>query len=559
MAGEKLGRAFELLTLVELEKCGYILRDTMHWNVAPANCSIDPDITIGDADKPEAMFLITSSRSANNSNMKTWRNLGEMFEAVKKTGCGNFVNVIFEAGQDAGLQELMSKLTRQLIIDHHDWGRSLIRAVKAAAEEIPTGRDQAISHVREWRNANAKITAPFRRALSDVLALPMGALNTSVMKAVSSVPDCIKLPSAKTTYLKRGIAKLLLIEKDLRNALYGSSEVSWKGGYLEFYLAFGLLVERANRRVAVSDQELRWVLRHYSGSTLEQLIADLSSESEGLLDQYVSVVRGGGELLGGLLVNRWKDLTNPERLIELFDETTQEGNYVGLFWEIVELIRQHRGGDQSYGFAEIAADVGYTEGISSGYKHLSDWANGRQVRVNATALIKDVSSALAKRLLEIGQKKAHQTCPKMIEAISKNTFEQKLVSYPKLEPIPLLLLQYLKSKSVDHEFIRRRSSLLGEITGRNASLTNQVIETGGYGICWKTGYPKGRAHKVKEAMGKGPTLYLKYAGNKITARYMSGTILILDGVFTQADIRNMGSAGWTEIYWIDEIEGMPMG
>ena len=80
MASEKRGLFYEALVYVLLKKL--IQNSTVFWNQTPSLMTIDTDITIGDSvDCPNYLYLISHSTAEHNSDMKFWRNMGEVFEA----------------------------------------------------------------------------------------------------------------------------------------------------------------------------------------------------------------------------------------------------------------------------------------------------------------------------------------------------------------------------------------------------------------------------------------------------------------------------------------------
>jgi hypothetical protein len=79
MANEKIGRVFEALTFLSLER----IQMRPSWEKKHPKISIDPDIVLGDFDAPTHWLLLTSTISAKNSLEKFWRNMGELFEVKR--------------------------------------------------------------------------------------------------------------------------------------------------------------------------------------------------------------------------------------------------------------------------------------------------------------------------------------------------------------------------------------------------------------------------------------------------------------------------------------------
>jgi hypothetical protein len=83
MPGERKGKVYESIiysVLAELVAANCV-RGKLYWNETPMSMSIEPDFTIGvDPNTLYHGLLVTHCNSPRNSDMKGWRNLGELTE-----------------------------------------------------------------------------------------------------------------------------------------------------------------------------------------------------------------------------------------------------------------------------------------------------------------------------------------------------------------------------------------------------------------------------------------------------------------------------------------------
>ena len=110
MAGERKGKTYEALVMValqELKKRGKF-KGEIFWNETPKGMTIEPDFTIGsNVDRPRFLILVTHSGSAKNSDMKFWRNMGELAEAKV---CLPVIPKVFSITFDSVIKESLKLL-----------------------------------------------------------------------------------------------------------------------------------------------------------------------------------------------------------------------------------------------------------------------------------------------------------------------------------------------------------------------------------------------------------------------------------------------------------------
>src|SRR4051794_8433799 len=84
MAGEKRGGLAGAIAKVWLERAISLLGKPgeVFWEQQPLGSVIKPDLTVGsDKDNPQVLVLVNASDTARNSDIKYWRNLGEVFDS----------------------------------------------------------------------------------------------------------------------------------------------------------------------------------------------------------------------------------------------------------------------------------------------------------------------------------------------------------------------------------------------------------------------------------------------------------------------------------------------
>jgi hypothetical protein len=114
MAGERRGILYETITDAALKKAVALagISAEVWWNATPVGMSIIPDFTVGvNKDAPEQVILVTASGAARNSEMKSWRNLGEMQEVKAQLPTIPIViNLYFQSEVKSGIGAAMPHL-----------------------------------------------------------------------------------------------------------------------------------------------------------------------------------------------------------------------------------------------------------------------------------------------------------------------------------------------------------------------------------------------------------------------------------------------------------------
>ncbi len=102
--------------------------------------TIEPDFTIGpNANDPHTVLLVTHSSSTKNSDMKFWRNIGELAEAKTLLPThARVYNVMFDSKIKEDLKGIQgTAFDGQLIVGDRVYGESLQRWVDKHAPHLP--------------------------------------------------------------------------------------------------------------------------------------------------------------------------------------------------------------------------------------------------------------------------------------------------------------------------------------------------------------------------------------------------------------------------------------
>jgi hypothetical protein len=101
LAGETRGELAEAIAKVAVENAlkANRTKETVFWEESPLNSTIKPDLTIGiDKDHPSHVILVNASDTARNSDIKYWRNIGEIFDSKSRLQSGPAIlNIVFKS------------------------------------------------------------------------------------------------------------------------------------------------------------------------------------------------------------------------------------------------------------------------------------------------------------------------------------------------------------------------------------------------------------------------------------------------------------------------------
>lgn len=565
MAGEKKGRAFEALTCQILSSLGYELGKNLHWDTKPDGFPIKIDIYVGSKNQPETIFLLTSTGSASNSHMKFWRNMAELFAAKTRIlPSPRVISVSLEGNMMEGFSDASSKLFDKCIsLSEHGFYQKICTVVEDISTLQYSIDKDSIAKVEAVANKKAHIgaTNSYKKCIADAL-VSKNEFSLQFYRALTQRlkdRENVNAPGARKTFLKRGVAKCAILHYSgiLENHLVKTSG-KWvlNSGKHSWPIEMGFARSTVSG-VVICDPEIEWVLKNYDIKTIVNLCDKAIQSNPDLWGQWCSRISTEADKEALLDLIRLIKVGITEKSFSKLISESSAGSYKRHFYAAFELLKSQDGKDQSYGYSELARDVGYDEGINRGYKVLADWANGVNDHAASTKLLDDVFLAVCTRLNEVDASNAKKNVDLIAMASKKRLFESKVVCHEKLEPIPWLIESAFKTHKISFERIRQYPSCIGEMMGTPSKKGTPVLKAKGTLVHWKSGYDSGKTHKVKELSGRIPTLLVGYneSVKKFQVRSdVKKAILIVDGTWEQGDLTELLQSGWDEIFYPDELD-----
>ena len=220
MAGEKVGEAFEILILLALMELGYTKDKDLFWGKKPKGLTIDPDFVLGSLEKPTHWLLVTSSGSAKNSLEKFWRNLGELFD-VKRTYSKppKVVNLVLESNLRRALQRAMTAVAdSEIVFGEEEFGETLLKFINRISKRLTKDKEKNIKLVAVSLRRSSSSSKSFQ-ALIKKLRTVLKRSKTEfrhLWKILSSEKRLRDDFSARQTYVRRGMAKLMTLSSEER-------------------------------------------------------------------------------------------------------------------------------------------------------------------------------------------------------------------------------------------------------------------------------------------------------------------------------------------------------
>ncbi len=584
MAGERIGKTYEALLKVVLDyyKSKQQLKDTVFWNETPTGLTVEPDFLIGkDKDHPNLIIMVTHSGCANNSLMKSWRNLGELCE-IKTTldPAPKAINVLFDSIIESSLKLLQdAAFDGQIIVGDRPYYDTLQKWVRSTEPLLPTDQTEK--------------AAAIERALRDdhILEELVGYLYEDVKVCIDNSEESLSelweleyqrryetTITAKNTYVRRGLSKLLIFEDtNLGIDLYSRGSLPINS-VPEYILELGL-ARKAIGKIVPNDEEIMGAVRLLKREDIFHIL-DSVKDSE-TLNGYLGKLRSipNYTYIGKYIIENYHELINPEFFYKcaqsLYEnpaslKTSEDApacwppNDVWLVSYTMELIKENTGKANGFGTLQLARET-----IENGFGSVSDLTSASQfaggfgfmswiIRKPSPFrddLIKGISFTLAHKLQEIGFEKARQLIQskRVQNRYISNLIEAKLCAYTPFSPLYELLkisIPECEKKAIKACFAEK-AGLRGQTGNTTVAVANHTI------INWQTATEAGRDHKRKELCGRA--VGLRYSWDSINNTFIkrpdiNKLILLLDGTWRQKDVDVLIKAGWDEIYYPDEMD-----
>ncbi|TGE37200.1 hypothetical protein E4K67_15110 [Desulfosporosinus fructosivorans] len=575
MAGERKGKTYEALVKVALDRLRTEQENLgeIFWNETPAGMTIEPDFCIGDdVNHPQIVILVTHSGSAKNSDMKFWRNMGELVEA--KT-CLATVPRVVNIAFDSIIKESLKKLQAaafdgQVVVGDRDYGVELIAWVDQHLANLPTAMMEKLEVITEMVGNNDGLNRAISRLTED-----LGKAITSTLPELEQLwgmeKDRIrgKAPVARDTYVRRGFTKRILLGNAINGGSIKSEDYIWAH-------KVGLL-NRAIKGFHIVDHDLEWFMSSPWADSYEAVSGNCITQgflqqvdkvrSIVLLEEYTRYVLE--HLLElqtkeGMLEHLRKQLTNPAESIDIPEGVLAPQN-IWLFDYIGALIKARTNRSQGFGYSTFA---GHVDAKSSyiGSMDVGTWCScfmnqyfNRHTAFNPPVIAEEyVANVLAEQLKTVSSLEISRLSDDIISQYIAKEYEATLLAHRGFDPLLAIMIHtgIIKASS--------RKTGISTCFAEKAGLGGQagkttVVKVKNTLINWQSVSDAGRDHKKKELCGRA--VGLRYSWDAIRNQFVrrpgvNKLILVLDGTWRQKDLDALVRSGWDQIFYADELVGL---
>ena len=573
MDPKKQGIIFEALTYCALEDLGF----QVHWGVKPKGFSIDPDFVLGPIESPTHWLLVTSTGSAKQFDLKFWRNLAEIFLAKRFFAePPSLINLVFKQNQKEGLHDAMVKLCdADLSVTEHPFGDGIIRFVDELSSAFPANNQAKVTKLRALLNGDVAALHVYE-SFKNELKFALSKTRPELCGLWSLIQDADRkhvCRTARTTTVRRGIAKIMVLPSSLRPHFY---EHVLDGKRLPRnlppYLAELQFIRPRIGGPALADNEIRDVITLLGRQTIEDVIARSPLDK---MKRWIEPLQqlGNIDVLAQYIVKSFSSLKTPQGMLHLMQATYSEPLFeldesgivgkiddVWIFWFLFNAGKAKAKKRQGFGLTELGQRAQeFLENEDYPPSHMiwrldiSKYANRLPVSLPRPVLLA-TASVLAALLEEIGIDFLEQASAVLKEMNIVSCLEQRLIPYRLFEPLPLLISQHLDQTKVDFSRVNRHPTFAGEYSANSKTVaTADLITTQNTVIMWRSA-PKNPRDKTKELASRVEALKFEYADGEFRKRKsISKAILVIDGNFTDEHLATLTEAGWDEIFYPDEM------
>jgi hypothetical protein len=634
VAGETRGELAEAIAKVALERALKLLgrKETVFWQESPDGAVIKPDFTIGsDAKSPDILVLVNASGSPKESEKKYWRNVGEVFDTKSRlVESVSVLNVVFLSEIKPELVKLTESICDATCLVDRDplFGPAVAEWLEAKHESAPSKRDERVELViRAITRGEVDYDASFARAMQ-ALAKKLSGLLFQTKATLASLWKLCRtdylsrrgaaVRSAKTTMLRRGLARWLVFENEIRGTVLtghlqsGRIKLRTRPTYAEplgmlnrgiGYQSIPAADDAASDMTGTTSRDLRLGAQFFSDATkgdIGRAVAALEDALTGAPEEMrnaAAQLRKVPSLVDGwhdFVLSEWSSLTQASGCFDLLTSCAADPTMAGrvqveatarvwLWDHAVALIRASHGRNNDFGYSSM---VGIFK-AGQGDREL-------------TSLFDRVISSLSGRALKVAKRWIAETLPDSAEP-GRRGFQDWLAGTKDVSPVVIAafafalsreLRQLRNPRSLDvakvldaHAYnswnkllthqdfeplpalieaacgskVRRLSahSIMGELGGASVQDAGRMAAysfDGGL-IFWQSVTAAGRDHKRKEISARGRALMYSYDGRRFGTR--SGArklVLVLDGEWRDEDLTVLAESGWDEFIYPDEME-----
>ncbi|MBE1302431.1 MAG: hypothetical protein GJ680_21275 [Alteromonadaceae bacterium] len=579
MANEVRGLLYETITHYALLKAVQAsnISGEVFWNEKPNGMSINPDFTIGkNRDHVSHVILVTASGSSRNAEMKSWRNLGETFEAkLQLPQVPIAINLYYKSEVKKGLSEAVDSLYDSTVhFDNKKYFAEIKNWVENNIGLAGSTKELRAEHFEHAVASNVELASSIELLIKDITTV-LTVENLQLDSLWSLMAEDYKAAllqtpfAARNTYVKRGIGKLMVLEQNVRECLYKNYKKSGgiKGALPSYCFELGFFTKTlAGARLV--DDEIKGAIALLGQKACELIIA----KSPKAMDLWLKPLRNLSKVGAHVefVYDNYEQLTSSEGLKKLLLEcfhdpvgmsSEDSDEKLWLFEIMVSLIKTQSGKFQGYGLAKMAKDFDISE-VSEGQpllRFLLPKFTQRQELPDDTSLEK-IATGLASRFSNDVDKSDISKLKDLVSKwVIKENLEDRLIPYRNFEPVLWLLEAELKKHAIDYEAKCAYTGWINEYAevGKR-SATTPFVRVGNTYIHWKTVSDAGRGHKKKELAARARAFKYQYdveSEQFIRRNGLDKLVLLVDGTFDDKDLRALQTSGWDLILYPDEISG----
>jgi len=579
MAGEVRGKVYEAITKVALDQAiqGNKKGWQVLWHEQPDWISIEADLAIGkDRNMIEGLVLISHSRSEKLSEKKFWRNVGEVFQwKVQGPKPVRAVSVLFDASVKPGLATAEKQLLDGiLVVQDTDYGKGLIDYVKANENGFgATDNARALFVERLCDPADTVYDPEFRdwivsfaKALKGLLKSQRIGLEKAweKLKTIHDLP--VSCPSERKTYVRNGVAKLMIGDAELRGQIYdavaGSGELS--DDPVPSYAVTLDLVSEGIDAAEVSDSEIISAFKTIGRDACERIIARAPSR----MQDFILPLRAADNIASysQFVVDHFEELRTAEGmadyLLQCFDDPVGilpddppldvAPRDVWLFVYCMTLEKALKGKIVAYGLSNLAAETGYPE-IGAGGFVIPPFLH-RQKPL-ADDMLAAIAQVFSEKIDTIGKAKLGSIG---FQAAMKAMLIQRqryvLSTYRNFDPLAWLIEEKLK----DAGLVAKRvtvPSFLKERAGVS-SATSVYLQVGPDTLIYSQSCHGSHVNdKSKELSGRFRATKLKWDGKTFSSRPSAKRMyFVADGEWRAGDLEMFLRSGIDAVFFPNEID-----
>lgn len=603
MAGETKGKTYEAIVKIALERLVTkgVLKGSVFWNERPASMTIEPDFTVGaDKDRPSFAFLVTHSGAGGNSHMKFWRNIGELVEAkVRLPAAAQVYSIAFDSTIKEDLKALQAAaFDGQLLVGEASYGPALLDWVDDAQGALPKKGADKVDGIRDAMAGASALANPKRwiHQLADDLQKLVATRRADLDELWKAERARVhgKAPTARETFLRRGVGKLLLID-DL--SLVDKAGVMAKATPKSEVAMLKSLGLGASSLVGgrITDPEMLWALGGLPRAQLELLH---TARTNPRMAEWIETIKGLAALEPQLefVVSNWPSLIQATGLFAALKQCHKSPSAVApslipassrrvwLFHLLIEWIKECEGSRTSFGLGplveeidRLSSDSGHRDTVKRVLGRAPNWQAKRSVELGLTdwhsspskqhfAFGEDdlarVADVLARRLAKC-KKPSTADKDNLTLGVIQTVFEAKLLTYRNFKPFEVLLEAALSKaglKGTVQPAVRACFAELAtdggvELDPRSSGTT--VMRVKNTLINWQSAHDSHTNDKRKELCARAPALRYQWDASRkrfVRRSWAQKMLLVVDGTWGQDDLDALAQAGWDGIYYPDQLD-----